>query len=260
MTKELEGHAALAGHAVLAGRVAIVTGSALNIGRQTCLKLAELGAAVVTHAKENREGAEETANLIVTAGGRAATYVGDLSMPEGAKALIETAVEHFDGLHILVNNAAMRRNTALADTSFEDWKAVQSTNLDAPFLCTQAAVPHMQAAGWGRIVMLGGLSAHRGVKDRVHVAATKAGLTGMTRALAAEFADAGITANCVVPGSIDTVRGAAAGAAPHGGHPNLLGREGEPDEVAHIIASLCHPAAAYTTGQTIHVNGGAYLA
>lgn len=244
----------------LDGRVAIVTGSALNIGRQVCLKLADLGAAVVTHAKENRDGAEQTAALVTAEGGRAATFVGDLSKPENAKALIETAVSDFGGVHILVNNAAIRRNTSLADTSFEDWKAVVSTNLDAPFLCSQAAVPHMAAAGWGRIVMLGGLSAHRGVKNRIHVATTKAGLTGMTRALAAEFAEAGITANCIVPGSINTVRGAAAGAAPHGGHPNLLGREGEPDEVAHMIVSLCHPNAAYTTGQTIHVNGGAYLA
>lgn len=254
MMKETEGCYALE------GRVAIVTGSALNIGRRTSLKLAELGAAIVTHAKENRDGAEETADLIVAAGGRAATYVGDLSQPGCAKALIEAAIEHFDGLHILVNNAAMRRNTSLADTSFEDWQALVRTNLDAPFLCTQAAVPHMTTAGFGRIVMLGGLSAHRGVKNRVHVAATKAGLTGMTRALAAEFAEVGITANCVVPGDIDTVRGAAAGAALHGGHPNLVGRKGQPEEVAHIIASLCHPAAAYTTGQTIHVNGGAYLA
>jgi len=248
------------GKAALTGRVAIVTGSAMNIGRQTSLRLAELGAAVVTHAKENRQSAEETAAMIMAAGGRAATYVGDLSKPDGAAALIRTAIDHFDGLHILVNNAAMRRNTSLAETSFEDWKAVQSTNLDAPFLVAQAAIPHMVAAGWGRIVMLGGLSAHRGVKDRVHVATTKAGLIGMTRALAAEFAEAGITANAVVPGSINTLRGAAAGAALHGGHPNLLGREGEPDEVAHIITSLCHPAAAYTTGQTLHVNGGAYLA
>jgi 3-oxoacyl-[acyl-carrier protein] reductase len=247
-------------NADLVGRVAIVTGSALNIGRQTCLKLAALGAAVVTHAKENEEGALETAALVARAGGRAATYVGDLGEPGHAKALIETAIIHFGGLHILVNNASMRRNTSLALTSFEDWRAVVSTNLDAPFLCCQAAVPHMAAAGFGRIVMLGGLSAHRGVKDRVHVATTKAGLTGMTRALAAEFASDGITANCIVPGSINTVRAAAAGAGLHGGHPNLLGREGEPDEVAHMIAALCHPDAAYTTGQTIHVNGGAYLA
>ncbi|MGI9433500.1 MAG: SDR family NAD(P)-dependent oxidoreductase [Geminicoccaceae bacterium] len=244
----------------LEGRVAVVTGSAMNIGRATCLQLAELGAAVVTHAKENEIGAKETADMVIAKGGQAATYVGDLSDPRHADALIDTAVRQFGGLHILINNAAMRRNTSLEDTSFEDWRTVVSTNLDAPFLCSQAAIPHMVAAGFGRIVMLGGLSAHRGVKDRVHVATTKAGLTGMIRALAAEFATAGITANCVVPGSINTIRGAAAGTAPHGGHPNLLGREGEPAEVAHIIVSLCHPEAAYTTGQTIHVNGGAYLA
>ena len=244
----------------LEGRVAIVTGSAMNIGRQTCLKLARLGAAVVTHAKENRAGAEETAALVLAEGGRAATCIGDLSDPAGARALIDTAVAQFGGPHILVNNAAVRRNTSLGDTSYEDWRAVLATNLDAPFLCSQAAVPHMVKAGWGRIVMIGGLSAHRGVKDRVHVATSKAGLTGMTRALAAEFAEAGITANCVVPGSIDTIRGAAAGAAPHGGHPNLLGRPGTPEEVAHIIVSLCRPEAGYTTGQTVHVNGGAYLA
>lgn len=243
----------------LEGRVAIVTGSAMNIGRQTCLKLAELGAAIVTHAKENKSGAEETAALIRASGGQAVTYVGNLSEPENAKALIKNAIDTFGSLHILVNNAAMRRNTSLADTSFEDWKNIVSTNLDVPFLCCQAAIPHMVAAGFGRIVMLGGLSAHRGVKDRVHVATTKAGLTGMTRALAAEFAEAGVTANCIVPGSIDTVRGAAAGAAHPGGHPNLLGRRGKADEVAHMIVSLCHPEAAYTTGQTIHVNGGAYL-
>ncbi len=247
MTKELD------------GRVAIVTGSAMNIGRQTCLKLAELGAAVVTHAKENEKEAKETAALVAAKGGRAATYIGDLSNPGHAQALVETATRNFGNVHILVNNAAMRRNTPLQETSFEDWQKVISTNLDAPFLCCQTAIPHMVRAGWGRIVMLGGLSAHRGVKDRVHVATTKAGLTGMTRALAAEFASAGITANTVVPGSINTVRGMAAGTAPPGGHPNLVGRQGEPEEVAHIIVSLCRPEAAYTTGQTIHVNGGAYL-
>lgn len=244
----------------LEGRIAIVTGSAMNIGRQTCLKLAELGAAVITHAKENVTGAEETAAMIIAAGGRAGTYIGDLSAPAHARALIDSAFRQFGGLHILVNNAAMRRNSSLAETSYEDWQAIIKSNLDAPFLCTQAAMPHMAAAGWGRIVMLGGLSAHRGIKNRVHVATTKAGLTGMTRALAAEVADMGITANCVVPGSVNTVRGAAAGSAPHGGHPNLLGREGEAHEVAHIIVSLCRVDAAYTTGQTIHVNGGAYLA
>ena len=95
----------------LEGRVAIVTGSAMNIGRQICLKLARLGAAVVTHAKENRAGAEETAALVAAEGAGTAVHIGDLSEPSGARALIEAAVQEFGGLHILVNNAAMRRNT-----------------------------------------------------------------------------------------------------------------------------------------------------
>ncbi|MEM9441376.1 MAG: SDR family oxidoreductase [Pseudomonadota bacterium] len=106
--------------------------------------------------------------------------------------------------------------------------------------------PHIAPARWGRIVMLAGLSAYRGVKNRVHVATAKAGLTGMTRALAAELAELGITANCVVPGSVKTARGTAASPALQGGHHNLLGREGEPDEIAHFIALLCHIDAAYT--------------
>lgn len=243
----------------LDGRVAIVTGSALNIGREIALRLASLGAAVVTHARSDRENAEQTAALIREAGGKAATWIGDLTEPSGADALIGTAVSAFGGVHILVNNAAIRGNDPLAEITHDRFRQILQTNLDAPFLCAQRAVPHMVRAGWGRIVSIGGLAGHRGVPLRVHVATSKAGLVGMTKALAAEFAGDGITANCVVPGMIDTVRGAAAGGAPHIGHPNMLGREGLPGEVAHFVVALCRPDAAYATGQTIHVNGGAYL-
>lgn len=243
----------------LQGRVAVVTGSAQNIGRQIAVKLARLGAAVVTHARSDHGGAEETARLCREEGAEAATWVGDLAAPEGAAALIETAVQRFGGLQVLVNNAAIRGNDALADISYERWSEILRVNLDAPFLCAQQAAPHMQAAGWGRIVNMGGLAGHRGLPKRVHVATTKAGIVGMTKGLALDLAELGITANCVVPGAINTVRGAAAGAAPHLRHPNLVGREGEPAEVAHMVVSLCLPEAAYTTGQTIHVNGGGYL-
>ena len=243
----------------LDGAVAIVTGSAMNIGREICRQLAAMGARVVTHAASNLAGAEETAALIRADGGAAATWIGDLTDPDGARALVGAALDAFGGLHILVNNAAIRGNDALGEMSLETFQAIMRTNVEAPMLCAQAAAPHMAAAGWGRIVNLGGLSAHRGVTGRVHVAASKMALVGMTRALAAELADDKITANIVVPGLIDTVRGAAAGKIPHGGHPNLLDRDGTPAEVAHVVTSLCHPHAAYTTGQTIHVNGGGYL-
>ena len=243
----------------LDGAVAIVTGSAMNIGRDICLQLAGMGASVVTHAASNRAGAEETAEMARAKGAAAATWVGDLSGPSSARALVQTALDAFGKLHILVNNAAVRGNDALPDISLEKFQRIMRTNVEAPVLCSQAAAPHMAAAGWGRIVNIGGLSAHRGSKDRVHVAASKMALVGVTRALAAELADDRITANIVVPGMINTIRGASAASAPHSGQPNLLDREGTPAEVAHMVASLCHPNAAYTTGQTIHVSGGAYL-
>jgi 3-oxoacyl-[acyl-carrier protein] reductase len=243
----------------LEGAVAIVTGSALNIGREICLQLAHMGANVVTHAQSNREGAEETAALVRATGVDAATWIGDLTQPTGAAALVQTALDAFGSLNILVNNAALRGNDPLAEISLDQFQAIMRTNVEASFLCAQASAPHMATAGWGRIVSIGGLSAHRGSKGRVHVAASKMALVGLTRALSAELAGDKITANIVVPGMINTVRGASAGAAPHGGHPNLLDREGVPAEVAHIVTSLCHPNAAYTTGQTIHVNGGGYL-
>jgi len=133
----------------LEGRVAIVTGSAMNIGRETCLKLAGLGAALITHAKKNAVGAQEPAAPITAAGAQAGTYVGDLSDPMHAQELVDTAVRQFGGLHILVNNAAMRRNTALAETSYKDWQAIIRSNLDAPFLCTKAATPIRRLRGGG---------------------------------------------------------------------------------------------------------------
>lgn len=243
----------------LDGAVAIVTGSAMNIGREICMQLASMGADIVTHAQSNRAGAEETADLVRQAGCKAATYIGDLTNLEGAQALVATAIDAFGKLNILVNNAAQRGNDPLANIALDKFQAIMRTNVEASFLCAQAAAPAMAQSGWGRIVNIGGLSAHRGSENRVHVASSKYALVGLTTSLAADLASDGITANIVVPGMIDTVRGASAGGAPHGGHPNLLGRDGTPAEVAHMVTSLCHPNAAYVTGQTIHVNGGGYL-
>ena len=243
----------------LNGAVAIVTGSAMNIGREISVQLAGMGASVVAHAHTNRAGAEETADLVRSEGVGAAFWCGDLTEPAGVAALVQTAVDAFGKVNILVNNAAIRGNDALADVTLEKFQAIMRTNVEAPVLCAQAAAPHMAKAGWGRIVNIGGLSAHRGTKGRVHVAASKMAMVGVTRALSAELADDKITANIVVPGMIDTIRGASAGGVPHGGHPNLLDRDGLSAEVAHMVTTLCHPNAAYTTGQTIHVNGGGYL-
>ena len=138
-------------------------------------------------------------------------------------------------------------------------RADKAANLDSAFLCARACLPHMGRGA--RIINIGGLSAHRGAGQRAHVVASKAGIVGLTKALAIELADRGITVNCVVPGSIDTTRDANAGAIPP--HPqgfeSPVGRQGRPDEIAAMVVYLAGERAAYITGQTIHVNGGLYL-
>jgi 3-oxoacyl-[acyl-carrier protein] reductase len=143
--------------------------------------------------------------------------------------------------------------------SLAEWREVMAANLDSAFLCARECLPHMGRGG--RIVNIGGLSAHRGAGQRAHVVASKAGIVGLTKALAIELAERGITVNCVAPGSIDTARDANAGAVPP--HPQgfdaPLGRQGRPEEIAAMVAYLASDAGAYITGQTIHVNGGLYL-
>jgi 3-oxoacyl-[acyl-carrier protein] reductase len=143
----------------------------------------------------------------------------------------------------------------------DDWRRVISTILDGSFLCTQACLPHMIAAGGGSVVNIGGVTAHKGATGRAHVVTAKAGLTGMTRALALELAPHAITVNCVVPGTIETLRGLP-GAPERPAHRQglpPLGRRGEPDEVAGTVRFLCGPGARYITGQSLHVNGGGYM-
>jgi 3-oxoacyl-[acyl-carrier protein] reductase len=244
----------------LAGRVAIVTGSARNIGRATALMLAREGASIMVHARRDKEGVEETKQLVAAAGGIAEGHLADLSTEEGAKSLIDAAVGRFGRLDILINNAAIRRNTPVTDISLAEWREVLGSSLDCAFLATKYAVPHMIAGKWGRIVSLGGISMMKGTPGRAHVSAAKAAMVGMSRSLASELGPHGITVNVVSPGVIDTVRGGAAGARP-GTLPTKdlpVGRDGKPDEVAHIITMLCRPDGAYTTGQMIEVNGGAH--
>jgi 3-oxoacyl-[acyl-carrier protein] reductase len=244
----------------LAGRTAIVTGSARNIGRATAKRLADLGANLMIHARSDADGVAETVAMLRTSGARAEGHLADLTTEAGATSLVEAAVRAFGGVEILVNNAAIRRNTPITEMSFAEWREVLGTSLDGAFLMTRSAAPHMIGARWGRIVNIGGISMFRGLPGRAHVSAAKSGLIGMSRSLATELAPHGITVNVVAPGSIATARGAAAGAKPSAtataGIP--AGRDGRPEEIAHIVAMLCLPDAAYTTGQTIEVNGGSH--
>jgi len=243
------------------GNVAIVTGAARNIGRQIALALARDGAAVVVNARGDHAGAEETAHLIGQGGGQALVHLANVADETAVAGLVADTASRFGPPTILVNNAALRRQRPFTELALEEWREVMAVNLEAAFLCARACIPHMLAAGRGRIVNIGGKSAHGGASQRAHVVASKAGLVGLTKALATEFGKSGITANCLVPGDVGTLRGASAGpAAQHaGGGSNLIGRDGRPEEIAAMVAMLCRPEAAYTTGQTIHVNGGGYL-
>ncbi|KAB0677603.1 SDR family oxidoreductase [Aureimonas leprariae] len=245
----------------LAGRIAIVTGSSRNIGRAIALSLAEAGAAILVHARGSKPEAEAVAAEIRAAGGRAAVALGDVAKPEDTRRIAKAALQAFGRIDILVNNAAVRREAEFGTVDYSDWREVLGTILDGAFLLTQACLPELKRSGAGSVVNIGGLTGHTGAEKRVHVVAAKAGLVGLTKALAHDLAPQAITVNCVSPGMIDTVRGASAPSNPahHATRRTLVGRRGTPEEVAAAVRYLCGPQARFVTGQTIHVNGGTYL-
>ena len=244
--------------AELQGSVALVTGAARNIGAEIARALAAGGAAVVVNAKSSGAAASALAAEIEAKGGRAAAILADVSVPEDVARLVAETVARFGRLDILVNNAALRDEAPFGDLTFARWHAVLGVVLDGAFLCSQAALPHLRASGRPAIVNIGGLTAHTGARNRAHVVTAKAGLVGLTRALAHDLSREAITVNCVVPGLIDTVR---EGAEP--GHRaervTLVGRIGVPNDVASAVRWLAGPGARFITGQTLHVNGGLHL-
>jgi len=243
----------------LSGRVALVTGSGRNIGRAIALALANAGAAVVVNARSSIVEAEAVAEEIRRAGGRAAVTLADVSDPKAVDTLIDAAVGAFGRLDVLVNNAAVRKETDFANLHYAEWREIISTILDSAYLCSHAALPHLIASGAGAIVNIGGLSSFTGAAGRAHVIAAKAGLVGLTRALAHDLARYGITVNCVAPGMIDTSRASGKEPAHHALHAPLAGRRGRPEEIAALVRFLSGPAARYITGQTIHANGGLFM-
>ncbi len=242
----------------LAGRVALVTGSARNIGRAIALALASGGAGVMVTARQSTREAEAVAEEIRQMGGRAAVAMADVADPDAVAGLIEATIEQFGRLDILVNNASVRREVDFAALDYREWREITATTLDGAYLCSRAALPHLIAAGAGAIVNIGGLSAHTGAARRAHVIAAKAGLVGLTRALAHDLAPHRITVNCVAPGMIETTR-AGAEPAHHAGRTPPVGRRGTPEEIAALVRFLCGPDARYITGQTIHANGGLFM-
>jgi 3-oxoacyl-[acyl-carrier protein] reductase len=200
----------------------------------------------------------------VTEGGRAEMTLADVADPDGARTLVDATASAFGRLDVLVNNASIRPEVDFADLDYRQWREILAITLDGAYLCIHAALPHLEEAGargTGSIVNIGGLTAHTGASRRAHVIAAKAGLIGLTRALAHDLAADGVTVNCVAPGIIDTVRSPAAGGQPqhHAGRTPLVGRRGHPEEVAALVRFLCGPDARYITGQTMQVNGGLFF-
>ena len=241
-------------------KVAIVTGGAKNIGRATCVELAKLNFNILIHANTDKTGAQETKSLVDDYKVDSRVVIGDLTDQNFVNDLVNEASKLGD-LSVLVNNASQRNFFKFEDMTYEDWRHILNINLDAVFLTCKKAIPLMKDNSWGRIINLGGLSAHIGAIGRSHVVTSKLAVVGFTRALATEYAGTGITVNCVVPGLIDTVRGASAGTGlVHPSHSNPpLGRKGNPIEVAKMISNLCNESSDFITGQTIHVNGGSYF-
>jgi 3-oxoacyl-[acyl-carrier protein] reductase len=244
---------------LLAGRVAFITGASRRIGRATALGLAREGADLLLNARSARDEVENVAAEVRALGRRAAVVMGDVTDEAAVKRMGEEAAAAFGRIDILVNNAAIRRQVPFTEMSLGEWREIMAVILDGAFLMCREVLPVMVAGGGGTIVNIGGVSAHIGARNRAHVATAKAGLVGLTKALAVEFADRNVTVNCLAPGKIGGERSKSAGESPQMPADILLGREGEIEEAAGMIVTLCLPQARFMTGQTVHVSGGLYM-
>ena len=246
----------------LAQPVALVTGAGRNVGRAIALTLAASGHAVAVNVRSSVAEGRSVVDAITRSGGTAMLCVADVADQTAVQAMIAAIASAWGRIDVLVNNAANRREAPLAEISADDWHATLRVVLDGAFFCTQSALALLKASPRAAVVNIGGLTAHTGAANRVHVVTAKAGLVGMTRALAHDFADSGITVNCVAPGMLDTQRDSASASAQpahHAKHRPLLGRRGSAQEVADSVRFLASDGARFITGQVLHVNGGTYL-
>ena len=244
----------------LAGQVALVTGAGRNIGRAIALSLAGAGATVVVNVRASVAEGQAVVDEIIAAGGRAMLGTADITKRIEVDAMVAKVQQAYGRLDILINNAAVRDEAPFAELDYAAWRFAMGVCLDGAFHCTQAALTMLKASSNATIINIGGLTAHTGASHRVHVVTAKAGLVGMTRALASEFSPEGITVNCISPGMIDTTRKAETGTPHHHAkRSTLVGRRGTPDEIGEAVLWLTGPGGRFVTGQVIHLNGGTYL-
>ncbi len=241
----------------LSGHVAFVTGASQGIGRACALELAQKGAAVAVAAR-NQEKLKELVREIEVAGGKAAAFTLDVSDEEQIKSVAKTAIAQFGKIDVLVNNAGITRDQLIMRMKRSDWEAVLQTNLTAAYLCTQAVSNSMLKQRWGRIINIASIFGQIGQAGQANYAASKAGLIGMTMAVARELGSRNITCNAVAPGFIETAMTEALSEAfKQAALQQIpLGRIGTVEDVANAVAFLASDEASYITGHVLNVNGG----
>ncbi|MGA9528577.1 MAG: 3-oxoacyl-[acyl-carrier-protein] reductase [Terriglobales bacterium] len=241
----------------LEGRVALVTGASQGIGHACALRLAREGASVAV-ASRNQQKIEELVALIAGEGGKAAAFPMDVAEEEQVKSAIKSAIAHFGKIDILVNNAGVTRDQLIIRMKRADWDAVLNTNLTSAYLTVQQVIPSMLKQRWGRIINIASVFGQMGQAGQANYAASKAGLIGLTMAIAREVASRNITSNAIAPGFIETSMTAALSAEfKQSALKQIpLGRVGAPEDVAHAVAFLASDNASYITGHVLNVNGG----
>lgn len=243
------------------GKIAVVTGGSRGIGRAISVRLGSMGCFVWVNYVSRAEAAQETVDLIKEAGGQGQVVQFDVADFDQVQVAFKSIVAESGSIDILINNAGITRDGLVARMKEKDWNAVVDTNLKGVFSCAKAAVRPMMKNRWGRIVNISSIVGFSGNGGQVNYAAAKAGMVGLSKSLAREFASRKITVNCVAPGYIVTemteeldeaVKERMLAEIP-------LGALGEADDVAAAVAYLVSDHAGYVTGQTIHVNGGMYM-
>ena len=247
----------------LDGRATIVTGSSSGIGKATALRMAREGAAVCVVANRNVQGGRGTAEEIVAAAGRAVFVEADVSVGADCERVVAAALEAFGRVDALINNAGITRATSLQDMTEQFWDTVLDTNLKSAYMMSRLAVPDMVRRGAGSIVNVSSVHAEQTQGHHAAYAASKAGMCGMTRAMALELGSKGLRVNCILPGTIDISlyprderQVDRSSWSPRAGALQVFGRQGSPDEIAAAICFLVSDDASFVNGATLVADGG----